>query len=110
MSKKIGLKQTLIQYNPGADRRVHSLGRTPGLVVIQGVPGHPCNHKGFCVTLFLLYRMITETKKMKIGDPLDRSTQHGPQNHLAHLKKLEEYCETGIKEVSNILLAKSSHE
>ena len=26
-------------------------------------------------------RMIAEVKKMKIGDPLDRSTAHGPQNH-----------------------------
>ena len=33
-----------------------------------------------------------------IGDPLDRSTQHGPQNHLAHLEKLVEYVETGVKE------------
>jgi len=49
-------------------------------------------------------RMITETKKMKIGDPLDRSTQHGPQNHLAHLRKLEEYCETGIKEGAKLVL------
>ena len=26
-------------------------------------------------------RMIEEVKKMKVGDPLDRSTAHGPQNH-----------------------------
>ena len=26
-------------------------------------------------------RMVDEVKKMKIGDPLDRSTAHGPQNH-----------------------------
>ena len=44
-------------------------------------------------------RVVEETKKMKIGDPLDRSTQHGPQNHLAHLNKLIEYCETAEKEV-----------
>ena len=36
---------------------------------------------------------------MKIGAPLDRSTQHGPQNHLAHLNKLIEYCQIGKKEV-----------
>lgn len=24
---------------------------------------------------------VEEIKKMKIGDPLDRSTDHGPQNH-----------------------------
>jgi len=28
-----------------------------------------------------LSRMVEEVKKMKIGDPLDRSTAHGPQNH-----------------------------
>ena len=26
-------------------------------------------------------RVIEETKKMKVGDPLDRATDHGPQNH-----------------------------
>ncbi len=26
-------------------------------------------------------RMVEEVKKIKIGDPLDRSTAHGPQNH-----------------------------
>jgi formyltetrahydrofolate dehydrogenase len=25
--------------------------------------------------------VIEEIKKMKIGDPLDRTTDHGPQNH-----------------------------
>ena len=42
--------------------------------------------------------LVDETKKMSIGDPLDRSTAHGPQNHRAHLEKLVEYCETGVKE------------
>uniref|UniRef100_A0A673I290 Cytosolic 10-formyltetrahydrofolate dehydrogenase-like n=1 Tax=Sinocyclocheilus rhinocerous TaxID=307959 RepID=A0A673I290_9TELE len=36
-------------------------------------------------------RVVNEIKKMKIGDPLDRSTDHGPQNHKAHLDKLVEY-------------------
>uniref|UniRef100_A0A8D3DFW9 formyltetrahydrofolate dehydrogenase n=1 Tax=Scophthalmus maximus TaxID=52904 RepID=A0A8D3DFW9_SCOMX len=36
-------------------------------------------------------RVVEEIKKMKIGDPLDRSTDHGPQNHKAHLDKLLEY-------------------
>ena len=35
---------------------------------------------------------------MKIGDPLDRSTSHGPQNHRSHLEKLLEYVEVGVKE------------
>ncbi|XP_063783831.1 mitochondrial 10-formyltetrahydrofolate dehydrogenase [Pseudophryne corroboree] len=42
--------------------------------------------------------VVKEIKKMKIGDPLDRTTDHGPQNHKAHLDKLLEYCETGVKE------------
>jgi len=51
-----------------------------------------------------LERAVTETKKMKIGDPLDRSVQHGPQNHQAHLDKLVEYCQTGLKEGARLLL------
>lgn len=38
-------------------------------------------------------KVVAEVKKMKIGDPLDRSTDHGPQNHLAHLKSLLNYVE-----------------
>nr|DBA31003.1 TPA: hypothetical protein GDO54_006918 [Pyxicephalus adspersus] len=45
----------------------------------------------------------SEIKKMKIGDPLDRSTDHGPQNHKAHLDKLLEYCETGVKEGATLV-------
>uniref|UniRef100_UPI00398E9FB9 cytosolic 10-formyltetrahydrofolate dehydrogenase-like n=1 Tax=Pristiophorus japonicus TaxID=55135 RepID=UPI00398E9FB9 len=45
-----------------------------------------------------LHKVIEEVKKMKIGDPLDRSMDHGPQNHKAHLDKLIEYCATGVKE------------
>ncbi|XP_075953149.1 cytosolic 10-formyltetrahydrofolate dehydrogenase [Anarhichas minor] len=48
-------------------------------------------------------RVIDEIKKMKIGDPLDRSTDHGPQNHKAHLDKLVEYCQTGIKEGATLV-------
>lgn len=40
---------------------------------------------------------------MKIGDPLDRSTDHGPQNHKAHLDKLLEYCEVGLKEGATLV-------
>lgn len=40
---------------------------------------------------------------MKIGDPLDRSTDHGPQNHKAHLEKLLQYCETGVKEGATLV-------
>ncbi|XP_072233244.1 mitochondrial 10-formyltetrahydrofolate dehydrogenase isoform X1 [Leuresthes tenuis] len=48
-------------------------------------------------------RVVDEIKKMKIGDPLDRSTDHGPQNHKAHLDKLLEYCEIGIKEGATLV-------
>uniref|UniRef100_A0A3Q2EKH0 Aldehyde dehydrogenase 1 family, member L2 n=1 Tax=Cyprinodon variegatus TaxID=28743 RepID=A0A3Q2EKH0_CYPVA len=40
---------------------------------------------------------------MKIGDPLERSTDHGPQNHKAHLDKLLEYCDTGVKEGATLV-------
>lgn len=48
-------------------------------------------------------RVVEEVKKMTIGDPLDRSTDHGPQNHKAHLDKLLEYCETGVKEGATLV-------
>ncbi|MEE6480156.1 hypothetical protein FKM82_012477 [Ascaphus truei] len=48
-------------------------------------------------------RVVEEIKKMKIGDPLDRSTDHGPQNHKAHMEKLLEYCETGVKEGATLV-------
>lgn len=41
-------------------------------------------------------KLIEETKKYVIGDPLDRSTAHGPQNHMAHLLKLVEYVEKSV--------------
>ncbi|KAK3103669.1 hypothetical protein FSP39_020897 [Pinctada imbricata] len=50
-----------------------------------------------------LERILAEIKKMKIGDPLDRSTDHGPQNHRAHLEKLIEYCEIGVKEGATLV-------
>ena len=51
-----------------------------------------------------LERVVAATKTMVIGDPLDRGTQHGPQNHRAHLEKLVQYCETGVKEGARLLL------
>ncbi|KAK1900805.1 Cytosolic 10-formyltetrahydrofolate dehydrogenase [Dissostichus eleginoides] len=48
-------------------------------------------------------RVVEEVKKMKIGDPLDRSTDHGPQNHKAHLDKLVDFCQTGIKEGATLI-------
>ncbi|XP_069847883.1 mitochondrial 10-formyltetrahydrofolate dehydrogenase isoform X1 [Dipodomys merriami] len=48
-------------------------------------------------------KVVEEIKKMKIGDPLDRSTDHGPQNHKAHLEKLLQYCEAGVKEGATLV-------
>uniref|UniRef100_A0A8D2ZHK7 10-formyltetrahydrofolate dehydrogenase n=1 Tax=Scophthalmus maximus TaxID=52904 RepID=A0A8D2ZHK7_SCOMX len=48
-------------------------------------------------------RVVEEVNKMKIGDPLDRSTDHGPQNHKAHLDKLVEYCQTGVKDGATLI-------
>lgn len=40
---------------------------------------------------------------MTIGDPLSRSTAHGPQNHQAHFEKLIEYCARGVKEGAKLV-------
>ena len=34
-----------------------------------------------CIHDEFVERVVDEVKKMKIGDPLDRSVAHGPQNH-----------------------------
>eukprot|EP00069_Balaena_mysticetus_P005195 bmy_17825T0 len=34
---------------------------------------------------------------------LTRSTDHGPQNHKAHLEKLLQYCEAGVKEGATLV-------
>ncbi|RVE50258.1 hypothetical protein evm_005093 [Chilo suppressalis] len=48
-------------------------------------------------------RVVTETKKISIGDPLHRGTAHGPQNHEAHLMKLIEFCDRGVKEGARLI-------
>lgn len=48
-------------------------------------------------------KVLIEIGKMSIGDPLDRGTQHGPQNHKAHLDKLVEYCDIGVKEGATLV-------
>lgn len=48
-------------------------------------------------------RVLKDLKSMKIGDPLDRSTAHGPQNHKAHFDKLHEFCEIGVREGAKLL-------
>lgn len=48
-------------------------------------------------------KIVEETKKMTIGDPLDRSTAHGPQNHRSHFEKLIEFCEQGVQEGARLI-------
>lgn len=48
-------------------------------------------------------RVLAETKKIVAGDPLNRSTSHGPQNHEAHLNKLIEFVQIGIKEGAKLI-------
>lgn len=48
-------------------------------------------------------RVVEEIKKMKIGNPLDRSTDHGPQNHKAHLDSLLDYCKKGVEEGATLV-------
>lgn len=50
-----------------------------------------------------LNRVVAETKKISIGDPLNRGTSHGPQNHLAHLNKLLEFVQKGMKEGARLV-------
>ncbi|GMT06017.1 hypothetical protein PENTCL1PPCAC_28191, partial [Pristionchus entomophagus] len=49
-------------------------------------------------------KLVEETKKIVIGDPLDRATGHGPQNHKKHLDKLIDYVKTGIEEGAKLEL------
>ncbi|XP_028907607.1 cytosolic 10-formyltetrahydrofolate dehydrogenase isoform X2 [Ornithorhynchus anatinus] len=50
-----------------------------------------------------VHKVVEEVKKIKIGDPLDRTTDHGPQNHQAHLNKLIAYCQMGVKEGATLV-------
>ncbi|XP_053697817.1 cytosolic 10-formyltetrahydrofolate dehydrogenase [Sabethes cyaneus] len=49
-------------------------------------------------------KVVKNIKTMTIGDPLNRATAHGPQNHKAHLDKLVEYCEIGVKEGAKLVV------
>ncbi|XP_077495034.1 cytosolic 10-formyltetrahydrofolate dehydrogenase [Amblyomma americanum] len=48
-------------------------------------------------------RVVAEAKKIVTGDPLDRSTWHGPQNHKQHLDKLLEYVEKAVAEGAKLV-------
>ena len=56
-----------------------------------------------CIHDEFLARVIEETKKMKIGHPLDLSTAHGPQNHEAHFNSLLAYIQRGIEEGAKLV-------
>lgn len=48
-------------------------------------------------------KVVRDIKSMTIGDPLNRSTAHGPQNHKAHFDKLKEYCDKGLEEGATLV-------
>lgn len=48
-------------------------------------------------------RVVKDVKTMAIGDPLNRSTAHGPQNHKTHFDKLLEFCDIGVKEGATLV-------
>ncbi|EDV25335.1 Cytosolic 10-formyltetrahydrofolate dehydrogenase [Trichoplax sp. H2] len=48
-------------------------------------------------------RLVEEVKKLKIGDPFDRSTAHGPQNHEKHMVKLLEYVDQAVAEGATLV-------
>jgi formyltetrahydrofolate dehydrogenase len=48
-------------------------------------------------------KVVGEVSSMIIGDPLDFSTNHGPQNHRAHLDSLLEYCRIGVKQGAKLI-------
>lgn len=52
---------------------------------------------------FNFVTQVAEIKRMKIGSPLDRSVDHGPQNHLAHLESLLDYCRRGEKDGATLV-------
>ncbi|KAH8377693.1 hypothetical protein KR093_006659, partial [Drosophila rubida] len=48
-------------------------------------------------------RVLKDLRTLTIGDPLNRSTVHGPQNHKAHLDNLVKYCKCGVSEGARLL-------
>ena len=48
-------------------------------------------------------KVVEETKKISIGNPLDRSTAQGPQNHEAHMNKLLSFVKRGVQEGAKLL-------
>lgn len=81
---------------------VINLATTPAIWQKLGL-GYPLLLLTVNCVLWMGNTQVEEIKKMKIGDPLDRSTDHGPQNHKAHLEKLLQYCEAGVKEGATLV-------
>jgi len=50
-----------------------------------------------------LASVLAQTKLMKIGDPLDVSTAHGPQNHEKHLNSLIEFVKRGVADGATLV-------
>lgn len=48
-------------------------------------------------------RVVKDVRTITIGDPLNRSTAHGPQNHRAHFEKLLEFCDRGVAEGAKLV-------
>ncbi|KAI8043653.1 hypothetical protein M5D96_004986 [Drosophila gunungcola] len=48
-------------------------------------------------------RVLKDLRTMTIGDPLNRSTAHGPQNHKAHFDKLLDFCQRGVAEGAQLV-------
>ncbi|PAV77177.1 hypothetical protein WR25_03161 [Diploscapter pachys] len=47
-------------------------------------------------------KLVQEAETYVIGDPLDRSTAHGPQNHKAHLDKLIDYVQQAVRDGAKV--------
>lgn len=50
-----------------------------------------------------LIKVKENAKKIVIGEPLDRKTDHGPQNHLSHLISLEEFVKKSLAEGARLI-------
>ena len=48
-------------------------------------------------------KLVAQAKLMKIGDPLDVSTAHGPQNHKRHLDSLLAFIERGVTDGARLV-------
>ncbi|PSN58464.1 Cytosolic 10-formyltetrahydrofolate dehydrogenase [Blattella germanica] len=123
LSVKAGFPPGVINILPGKDSNLKKVslelgGKSPLIIfedcdidraVRMGMSGVFFNKGENCIAAGRIFvessvhdefvkRVLGEIPKMVIGDPLKRNTQHGPQNHKAHLDKLVEYCNIGKKE------------